>query len=97
MSLPEQRSQSRTTLVLYCTELELDKQLVRFWKPPRRSKMSPDDEYCGEYFRKTVRRNSAGRYIVSLPIKPQKDSLAFALDLPCFETHLSNWIMMHFC
>ena len=70
VSLPEPRSQSRTTLVLYCTELELDKQLDRFWKPPRRSKMSPDDEYCEEYFRKTVHRNSAGRYIVSLPIKP---------------------------
>ena len=38
--------------------------------------MSPDDEYCEEYFRKTVRRNSAGRYIVSLPIRPQYDSLA---------------------
>ena len=56
-SLPVPRFQSHTTLVSYCTELKLDKQLERFWKlkePPRRSKMSPDDEYCKEYFRKTV-------------------------------------------
>ena len=61
---------------IVCTEL--DKQLERFGKlekPPRHSKMSPDDVYCEEYFRRTVRRNSTERYIVSLPVQHQYDSL----------------------
>ena len=79
-------------------------------EPPGHSRMSPANEYCEEYFRKKVRRNSAGRYIVSLPIKQLYDSLdclgssrpkAYRQflrkqKLPYFETHLLNSIIMRF-
>ncbi|XP_065370748.1 uncharacterized protein LOC135962783 [Calliphora vicina] len=55
-------------------EVGLDRQLENFWKleePPQASKTTPEDDYCEDIFKKTTKRNSEGRFVVSLPFKPQ--------------------------
>lgn len=63
-----------TTFVSLCTSVEVDKLLEKFWRleePPKVSEFSPEDEYCEEVYKKTTKRRSDGRYIVSLPFKSQ--------------------------
>lgn len=67
--IEDRHSRSFTTVVSCYTEVNLDKQLEKFWRleePPKVSKMSPEDDYCEEFFKKTTRRNSEGRLIVAL-------------------------------
>ncbi|XP_059221530.1 uncharacterized protein LOC131998438 [Stomoxys calcitrans] len=50
----------------------LDRQISRFWEVedlPRHREMSPDDFICEENYKNTTRRDSSGRYIVSLPFR----------------------------
>ncbi|XP_073827799.1 uncharacterized protein [Musca autumnalis] len=54
-------------------EDNINRTLLRFWEleePPKRNMMSPSDRFCEENYIKTTRRMSDGRYIVTLPIKP---------------------------
>ncbi|XP_055846939.1 uncharacterized protein LOC129912630 [Episyrphus balteatus] len=37
--------------------------------------MTPDEKWCEEHFHKTVKRDEFGRYIVTIPIKPNKQNL----------------------
>ncbi|XP_073831801.1 uncharacterized protein [Musca autumnalis] len=63
-----------TTFVSFCTSVEVDKLLEKFWKleePPKISEYSPEEEYCEEVYKKTTRRLPDGRYVVSLPFKTQ--------------------------
>ncbi|XP_059223171.1 uncharacterized protein LOC131996976 [Stomoxys calcitrans] len=63
-----------TTYVSFCTAVELDRLLERFWlleEPPKVSKYSPDDEYCEDVYKSTTTRLPDGRYVVSLPFRPQ--------------------------
>ena len=72
--IEDRHPRSFTTVVSYYTEMSLNKQLENFWKleePPQASRMTPEDEYCEEFFKGTTKRNSEGRFIVSLPFKPQ--------------------------
>ncbi|XP_075151025.1 uncharacterized protein LOC142225133 [Haematobia irritans] len=65
---------SFTTLVSFYTETALNEQLERFWKleePPCVNKMTPEEEYCEELYRRTTRRSPNGRFIVGLPFRPQ--------------------------
>lgn len=65
---------SSTTYVSFCTEVSLDKQLEKFWKLeeiPQASITRPEDEYCEEFYQKTTKRLMNGRFMVSLPFKPQ--------------------------
>ncbi|XP_073831675.1 uncharacterized protein [Musca autumnalis] len=55
----------------------MDKLLEKFWKleePPKISEYSPEEEYCEDVYQKTTRRLSDGRYVVSLPFKPQYEN-----------------------
>ncbi|XP_073823930.1 uncharacterized protein [Musca autumnalis] len=68
---------SFTTCVSFCTAVEMDKLLEKFWKleePPKISEYSPEEEYCEDVYQKTTRRLSDGRYVVSLPFKPQYEN-----------------------
>ncbi|XP_037812259.1 uncharacterized protein LOC119604008 [Lucilia sericata] len=63
-----------TTSVSFYTDVRLDKQIEKFWtleEPPQHSPFTPEDEYCEEHYKNTVKRTSEGRYMVSLPFKPQ--------------------------
>ncbi|XP_061397608.1 uncharacterized protein LOC133333309 [Musca vetustissima] len=63
-----------STNVAYSEEDNINKTLLRFWEleeVPKRSILSPADKYCEENYKKTTRRDSNGRYIVTLPIKPE--------------------------
>ncbi|XP_073814290.1 uncharacterized protein [Musca autumnalis] len=67
-------SGSFTSCVSFCTAVEMDKLLEKFWKleePPKISEYSPEEVYCEEVYQKTKKRLSDGRYVVSLPFKPQ--------------------------
>ncbi|XP_011859594.1 PREDICTED: uncharacterized protein LOC105557062 [Vollenhovia emeryi] len=49
---------------------KLDKQLEKFWiieKGTEQPHLSKQEQYCEEFFKKTVRQNAEGRYIVRLP------------------------------
>ncbi|RYE14254.1 MAG: hypothetical protein EOP45_19885, partial [Sphingobacteriaceae bacterium] len=51
---------------------ELDESLKKFWDMEEignEKTLSSEDEYCQEYFAKTVERDLDGRYIVALPFK----------------------------
>ncbi|XP_073811829.1 uncharacterized protein [Musca autumnalis] len=63
-----------TTVVSFCTAVEVYKLIEKFWKleePPNVLKYSPEEEFCEEVYKKTTRRLEDGRYVVSLPFKPQ--------------------------
>ncbi|XP_058987604.1 uncharacterized protein LOC131806835 [Musca domestica] len=65
---------SFTTCVSFCTAVEMDKLLEKFWEleePPKVTEYSPEEEYCEEVYQKTTKRLPDGRYMVSLPFKPQ--------------------------
>lgn len=58
----------------FFTEVSIDRQMEKFWdleEPPKVAKFTAEDEYCEELYKRTTKRNSDGRYIVSLPFKPQ--------------------------
>ncbi|XP_065372164.1 uncharacterized protein LOC135964036 [Calliphora vicina] len=72
--IEDRHPRSFTTVISCYTEVNLYKQLENFWKleePPKISKFTSEDDYCEEFFKKTTKRNSEGRFIVSLPFKPQ--------------------------
>ena len=59
------------TTTINFPEEDFNKTLLRFWEleePPKRAILSPSDKFCEENFKKTTRRDSEGRYIVTLPI-----------------------------
>ncbi|XP_037825926.1 uncharacterized protein LOC119613923 [Lucilia sericata] len=63
-----------TTFISYAEEENLNENLLKFWEleePPKRKNLSPSDRRCEEIYRNTTKRNSKGRYIVSLPFKPE--------------------------
>ncbi|XP_075150473.1 uncharacterized protein LOC142224575 [Haematobia irritans] len=63
-----------TTMVSFCTEVSLSKQLEKFWKleePPMASVMTEEETYCEDLYTRTTRRSTDGRFIVCLPFKPQ--------------------------
>ncbi|XP_059217544.1 uncharacterized protein LOC131994722 [Stomoxys calcitrans] len=71
---PNNSSPPRSTLVSYFCEISLDKEISRFWEVenvPRKRYSSVSDTFCEQLYRSTTRRNSEGRYIVSLPFKEE--------------------------
>ncbi|XP_075150879.1 uncharacterized protein LOC142224987 [Haematobia irritans] len=63
-----------STTVEFMEEDGLDKTLLRFWELedlPRRAICSPADKFCEENYKDTTYRDSDGRYLVTLPIKPE--------------------------
>ncbi|XP_075152559.1 uncharacterized protein LOC142226424 [Haematobia irritans] len=70
----ESQTSTFHTFVSFCNEVSLNQQLEKFWRveePPKVSEMTVDEEYCEEFFKKTTRRSSNGRFVVRLPFKPQ--------------------------
>ncbi|XP_073838563.1 uncharacterized protein [Musca autumnalis] len=63
-----------STKVSFSEEENLDKTLLRFWELeeiPKRKILSPSDQLCEDYYKRTTRRDSNGRYVVSLPLKTE--------------------------
>lgn len=57
----------------FYSKLDINDQLARFWEieeVPQASPETEDDIFCEELYRKTTFRNEEGRYVVSLPFKP---------------------------
>lgn len=64
-------TKKRTILTLH-NQIELNEQLKQFWEleeitPKRR--LTRDEQQCEEYFKRTVKRELNGRYVVRLPFK----------------------------
>ncbi|XP_037826677.1 uncharacterized protein LOC119614634 [Lucilia sericata] len=60
------------SIVSHFCEITLDKAISRFWEVenlPKKNFLSASDRTCEELYVQTTRRNSDGRYIVSLPFK----------------------------
>ena len=81
-----------------CNLLTLDQQLEKFWNQEEIIKPQisyNNDNYCEEYFLKTVKRNEEGRFIVRLPQDPNislGDSRTGALRrLQSLERRLENY------
>ncbi|XP_075150893.1 uncharacterized protein LOC142225003 [Haematobia irritans] len=73
-SIPTSNVTVFSTTVEFMEEDGLDKTLLRFWELedlPRRAICSPADTFCEENFKNTTYRDSDGRYVVTLPIKPE--------------------------
>ncbi|XP_059225803.1 uncharacterized protein LOC131997935 [Stomoxys calcitrans] len=63
---------SYSTIVSYFSETNLEKQLKRFWEVeevPQKPLLSESDSFCEKLYSETTKRDSDGRYIVSLPFK----------------------------
>ncbi|XP_037828692.1 uncharacterized protein LOC119616431 [Lucilia sericata] len=63
-----------STTITHSEEDNLNENLTKFWEleqPPRRKVLSQSDKMCEEIYRKTTFRDSEGRYVVSLPFKPE--------------------------
>ena len=62
------------TANIHVDNVDLNDLLRRFWEieesPHRNQFFTEDEVLCEEYYRNTVRRNSEGRYVVRLPLKP---------------------------
>lgn len=74
--VPTTEVRTFATTIDVVEEDSLNKTLLRFWEleePPKRKMMSPSDRFCEDNYLKTTRRMSDGRYIVTLPIKPDID------------------------
>ncbi|XP_075162844.1 uncharacterized protein LOC142235477 [Haematobia irritans] len=66
--------QTFTTTIAVNEEERLNRMLLRFWEleeTPRRGILSPSDKFCEENYVRTTRRDSEGRYIVTLPLKEE--------------------------
>ncbi|XP_055634284.1 uncharacterized protein LOC129774549 [Toxorhynchites rutilus septentrionalis] len=58
-----------------CVEDSLDTQLQRFWEIENfddGKALTPDENFCEEYFQSTVVRDNTGRYVVRLPLRKDK-------------------------
>ena len=71
---------SKPPVQVYSTKVEfseedcLNRNLLRFWEleeNPKKKILSTFDKICEENYRKTTRRGSDGRYIVTLPFKTE--------------------------
>ncbi|KAM7356671.1 uncharacterized protein ACRADG_002324 [Cochliomyia hominivorax] len=65
---------TRSTIVSYFCEISLDKEISRFWEVenlPRTNLLSSSDKFCEDLYLRTTKRNSNGRFIVSLPFKEE--------------------------
>ncbi|XP_061396698.1 uncharacterized protein LOC133332313, partial [Musca vetustissima] len=77
--VPTTEVRTFATQIDIAEEDSLNKTLLRFWEleePPKQKFLSPSDRFCEDNYKKTTRRLSDGRYIVTLPIKP---------DINCFD------------
>ncbi|XP_075150653.1 uncharacterized protein LOC142224751 [Haematobia irritans] len=73
-SIPTSIVTGFSTTVEFMEEDGLDKTLLRFWELedlPRRAICSPADKFCEENYKNITYRDSDGRYVVTLPIKPE--------------------------
>ncbi|XP_075163097.1 uncharacterized protein LOC142235722 [Haematobia irritans] len=65
-------SKTSSSVFAHFSEISLSDELTRFWEVeelPRRRFLSPSDQFCEDLYRRTTRRTSNGRYVVSLPFK----------------------------
>ncbi|XP_075157736.1 uncharacterized protein LOC142231004 [Haematobia irritans] len=70
--IPVAQVRSFSTTISVRDEDDIEKTLLRFWEleeTPRGKSLSPSDRFCEENFVRTTRRDSDGRYIVTLPLK----------------------------
>ncbi|XP_046811894.1 uncharacterized protein LOC111689220, partial [Lucilia cuprina] len=71
--ISQNSSPSRTIVSNFC-EISLDREISRFWEVenlPRKNILSPSDQACEDLYTRTTKRDSKGRYIVSLPFKEE--------------------------
>ncbi|XP_046808364.1 uncharacterized protein LOC124420197 [Lucilia cuprina] len=72
--VPQSSIQVYSTKVEFSEEDSINSTLLRFWEieePPKRKLMSAHDRMCEDNYKKTTRRDSTGRYVVTLPFKPE--------------------------
>ncbi|XP_058987179.1 uncharacterized protein LOC131806656 [Musca domestica] len=79
---PVPATQVRTfaTTVDVAEEDKIQQTLLRFWEieePPKRKILSPSDRFCEENYVRTTRRDSEGRYIVTLPLKSEISAIGY--------------------
>ncbi|XP_036347096.1 uncharacterized protein LOC118756438, partial [Rhagoletis pomonella] len=72
-SLPERGNSSmKAAYDCYCTRLEVDVLLRRFWEQEEvavQQTLTKDEIFCNEFFESTTQRTETGRYVVRLPVK----------------------------
>lgn len=67
-----------STSLVSTQDMDLHEQLQKFWiqqEVPEPSQKSADDSLCDEHFSRTHTRNEEGRYVVSLPFRPDAPAL----------------------
>ncbi|XP_065356279.1 uncharacterized protein LOC135950678 [Calliphora vicina] len=72
--VPSSSVQVFNTRVEFSEEDNLNSSLLRFWEleeAPKRKIISLYDRICEENYKRTTRRGTDGRYIVTLPFKPE--------------------------
>ncbi|XP_050340994.1 uncharacterized protein LOC126767586 [Bactrocera neohumeralis] len=72
ISGPITQPSQNSAIVSFHIKMNPENLLTRFWEVeevPKESVVSKSDQICEEIFQKTTRRNSDGRYIVTLPFK----------------------------
>ncbi|XP_059217616.1 uncharacterized protein LOC131994757 [Stomoxys calcitrans] len=61
-------------IVSYFCEISLNEEISRFWEVedlPRKTFLSPADQFCEDLYVATTKRNCEGRYIVTLPFREE--------------------------
>ena len=62
-----------------CLMNHVEFDLEKFWKleemPISQVKLSPDEQLCEDHFKKHIKRNNNGRYVVALPFKKDRNLL----------------------
>ncbi|XP_075150323.1 uncharacterized protein LOC142224439 [Haematobia irritans] len=72
--IPSETSNTSPHIVSYFCEISLDKEISRFWELedlPRKTFLSPSEQFCEDLYAATTTRNHEGRYIVNLPFKEE--------------------------
>lgn len=67
-----------STSLVSTTDMDLHEQLQRFWtqqEVPLSSQKSAENSLCDEHFSRTHTRTEEGRYVVSLPFRPNAPAL----------------------
>lgn len=73
-----QTASSEITHCNFSRNIDIDKQLARFWEVEEISPTKPlshEEKLCESHFLETVRRNEVGKFIVTIPMKDSLDKL----------------------
>lgn len=78
LSGPISKSNTNRTLCMTASLNEMDEKMQKFWELEEiggENSMKPEEQECMEHFNNTIKRDSDGTYVVSLPFKKNAKSL----------------------